>query len=40
MWADPDWVAYTKASAELGALEAQENKLMVPVDFYKAIKPE
>ena len=40
MWADPDWVAYTKASAELGALEAQKNKLMVPVDFYKAIKPE
>lgn len=34
LWADPDWLAYTKASAELGALEAQENKLMVPVNFY------
>ena len=34
MWADPDWIAYTQASAELGALEAQENKLMVPVNFF------
>ena len=34
MQADPDWVAYTQKSAELGALEAQENKLMRPVDFY------
>ena len=33
MWADPDWIAYTQKSAELGALVAQENKLMVPVDF-------
>ena len=33
MWADPEWLAYTKQSAELGALESQENKLMVPVDF-------
>ena len=39
MWSDPDWLAYTKESAALGALEAQENKLMVPVDFYQAIKP-
>ena len=30
MWADP----YTQASAELGALEAQENKLMNPVGFF------
>ena len=34
MWADPDWIAYTQESAKLGALEAQENKLMVPVDFF------
>ena len=34
MQADPDWQAYLAASAELGALEAQENKLMKPVDFY------
>ncbi|MEL6373713.1 MAG: NIPSNAP family protein [Pseudomonadota bacterium] len=34
MWADPDWLAYTKMSAELGALIAQENKLMKPVDFF------
>ena len=34
MWADPDWLAYTQESAKLGALEAQENRLMVPVDFY------
>ncbi len=34
MWADLDWIAYTQESAKLGALEAQENKLMVPVDFF------
>ena len=34
MQADPDWIAYTQASAELGALESQENKLMTPVAFY------
>ncbi len=34
MWADPDWIAYTQKSAELGALVAQENKLMTPVDFF------
>ncbi|MCP5150964.1 MAG: NIPSNAP family protein [Ectothiorhodospiraceae bacterium] len=34
MQADPDWITYTQKSAELGALEAQENKLMRPVDFY------
>ena len=33
LWADPEWLAYTKASAELGALEKQENVLMNPVDF-------
>lgn len=34
MWADPDWIAYTQASAKLGALVEQENKLMKPVDFF------
>ena len=33
LWSDPEWLAYTKASAELGALEKQENILMNPVDF-------
>jgi hypothetical protein len=33
MWADPDWVAYTVESAKLAALDAQENRLMTPVDF-------
>lgn len=33
LWSDPEWLAYTKESAKLGALESQENKLMVPVDF-------
>ena len=35
MWADPDWINYTKKSAELGALAQQENKLMKPVDFFE-----
>lgn len=34
MQADPDWIKYTQESAKLGALEWQENKLMVPVNFY------
>jgi hypothetical protein len=34
MQADADWIAYLAASAELGALEHQDNKLMRPVDFY------
>ena len=33
LWADEDWLAYTRKSAELGALESQENKLMNPVSF-------
>ena len=33
LWADPDWLAYTKKSAELGALASQSNKLMTPVGF-------
>ena len=35
LWADPDWLAYTRKSAELGALEKQENKLMTEVGFWK-----
>jgi len=38
MWADPDWIAYTQESAKLGALVAQENKLMNPVDFFPSPK--
>ncbi|MEO8158856.1 MAG: NIPSNAP family protein [Betaproteobacteria bacterium] len=34
MWADPEWVAYIEESARLGALEAQENRLMTPVSFF------
>ena len=34
MWADPDWLAYIEESAKLGALEAQENRLMTPVSFF------
>ena len=34
MQADPEWIAYTQASAELGALVNQENKLMIPVGFF------
>lgn len=34
MWADPEWIAWTQRSAELGALEAQSNKLMTPVSFW------
>ena len=33
LWADPGWLAYTKKSAELGALASQSNKLMTPVGF-------
>ena len=34
MQADPDWIAFTQESAKLGALVAQENKLLRPVDFF------
>ena len=33
LWSDPDWLAYVQKSAELGALERQKNKLMVPTSF-------
>ena len=36
MQADPAWQAYLKLSAEAGYLERQENKLLVPVPFFKA----
>ena len=35
MRADPDWVAYTEKSAELGALVSQQNRLMTPVEFFE-----
>ena len=35
MWADPEWIAYTKKSAELGALIKQENKILLPTSFFK-----
>ena len=34
LWADPDWLAYVAESGKLGALEAQDNRLMLPVDFF------
>jgi len=34
MQTDPDWIAYLEESAKLGALEAQQNRLMKPVDFF------
>lgn len=34
MQSDPEWIAYTEESAKLGALFAQENKLMRPVEFF------
>ncbi len=40
MWQDPDWLAYTKKSAELGALVKQDNRLMVPVDFFDFNPPK
>ena len=34
MQADPEWIAYLEESAKLGALEAQQNALMKPVEFF------
>ncbi|UTW11401.1 NIPSNAP family protein [Marinobacterium rhizophilum] len=39
LWADPQWLDYVQASGELGALVAQENKLMVPADFFPLLSP-
>ena len=38
LWSDPEWLAYTKKSSELGALASQENKLMVPTSFCPSLK--
>ena len=38
MWADPDWLAYTKESGDLGALEKQETSLYSPVGFFSEPK--
>lgn len=35
LWADPDWLAYVKRSQELGALIAQENKILVATSFFE-----
>jgi hypothetical protein len=35
LWKDAEWLAYVKASAELGALERQENKILVAAPFFK-----
>ena len=34
MWKDPDWQAYVGESAKLGAMVAQDNRLMTPVTFF------
>ena len=36
MWEDPDWIEYTRRSAELGALISQENKILVATDIMPA----
>ena len=35
MQADPEWIAYMKKSAELGALVGQQNKILVGASFFK-----
>ncbi len=35
MWADPEWLAYIKLSREAGYMAKQENRLMVPTDFFE-----
>ena len=39
LWSDPDWLTYVQKSAELGALERQKNKLMVPTSFCPDLTP-
>ena len=34
LWADPDWLAYTKKSQELGALLSQKNMILVAAPFF------
>lgn len=36
LWADAEWLAYVKKSAELGALIKQENTILVATAFSKA----
>ncbi|HLS19134.1 MAG TPA: NIPSNAP family protein [Paracoccaceae bacterium] len=33
LWTDPEWIEYLRRSDELGALEAQSNRLMRPAGF-------
>ena len=33
MWKDPEWLAYIEESNKLGALVAQENKILVDAPF-------
>ena len=35
MWADPEWLAYVKASGELGALIKQVNIILNATSFFK-----
>jgi predicted amidophosphoribosyltransferase len=39
MQADPEWAAYLAKAAAAGYLEAQENRLLVPVPFVTHRKP-
>jgi hypothetical protein len=39
MWADEEWLAYTRESKKLGALIKQENALMNTVGFLPEPKP-
>jgi hypothetical protein len=34
MQADPEWQTFMEESAKLGALEHQENRLMIPASFF------
>jgi hypothetical protein len=36
LWADPEWLAYVKASGELGALSAQTNMILNAAPFVHA----
>jgi len=35
LWADPEWLAYVRESREAGYLIRQENRLMVPAEFFE-----
>ena len=35
MQADPEWIEYTRRSAELGSMQSQNNQLMTPVSFFQ-----